>query len=401
MKRVAWITALVLGTIAALVLLWQFRQAMVVFLLSLATSAAVRPVIHSLTKRGLKPGLALIFTYLSILVLVGGLFTVIGRSLFNDLEQLTNNLTSGYEQILVDWPASGDQILKTIAGQLPPAEKLFDALSGEEGQAALQGVIGTASGVAGFFSQVVIILILSIYWSADRVHFERLWLSLIPVEQRMRARTAWREIESGVGDYITGEVVQSYLLVLILWLGFDWIGLPQPALLALISALAWFIPWLGAVLAVIPVVINGLSVGAGVAAAAGLLTVITLILMEFYVQPRFFARQRFNSLFLVLVVIMMAQVAGIIGIIIAPVLAVALQIGFQHLVNSRDSRLQTEQVNEEFMQLQASLENIQKRLRVQREEVAPEMVNLLERLDVLMEKTTAYLQSGSLRNPGP
>jgi len=148
-------------------------------------------------------------------------------------------------------------------------------------------------------------------------------------------------------------------------------------------------------------VINGLSVGASVAAAAGLLTVITLILMEFYVQPRFFARQRFNSLFLVLVVIMMAQVAGIIGIIIAPVLAVALQIGFQHLVNSRDSRLQTEQVNEEFMQLQASLENIQKRLRVQREEVAPEMVNLLERLDGLMEKTTDYLQSGSLRNPGP
>jgi len=393
MKRIAWITTLVLGTITVLLILWQFHQALFIFLLSLATSAAVRPIINSLIKRGIKPGLALIFTYLSLLVLVGGLFVLISRSLLSDLEQLTNNLTAGYEQILQDWPESEDQILKTIAAQLPPAEKLFEALSGEEGQAALQGIIGTASSLAGFFSQMVIILILSIYWSIDRVHFERLWLSLIPVDQRTRARAAWRAVEDGVGDYIIGEVVQSYLVVLILWLGFTWIGLPQPALLALLSALAWFIPWIGAVLAIIPVIAIGLSINAGIALAAGGLTVITLILMELYIQPRFFARQRFNSLLLVLVVIMMAQVSGIIGLIIAPVIVVALQIGFQHLLAERETRLHAEQVNEEFIQLHASLENIQDRLRTQEQDIAPEMLNLLERLQVLMDKTTEYLQT--------
>lgn len=393
MKRIAWITTLVLGTITVLLILWQFHQALFIFLLSLATSAAVRPIINSLIKRGIKPGLALIFTYLSLLVLVGGLFVLISRSLLSDLEQLTNNLTAGYEQILQDWPESEDQILKTIAAQLPPAEKLFEALSGEEGQAALQGIIGTASSLAGFFSQLVIILILSIYWSIDRVHFERLWLSLIPVDQRTRARAAWRAVEDGVGDYIIGEVVQSYLVVLILWLGFTWIGLPQPALLALLSALAWFIPWIGAVLAIIPVIAIGLSMNAGIALAAGGLTVITLILMELYIQPRFFARQRFNSLLLVLVVIMMAQVSGIIGLIIAPVIVVALQIGFQHLMAERETRLHAEQVNEEFVQLHASLENIQDRLRTQEQDIAPEMLNLLERLQVLMDKTTEYLQT--------
>lgn len=125
MKRIAWITTLVLGTLAGLVVLWQFRQALVIFLLSLATSAAVRPVITRLTKRGLKPGLALILTYLMLLTLIGGLFVIISRTLLRDLEQMTNNLTAAYEEITQTWPESNDQILRTIAGQLPPVDQLI------------------------------------------------------------------------------------------------------------------------------------------------------------------------------------------------------------------------------------------------------------------------------------
>ena len=393
MKRIAWITALVLGTLAGLVVLWQFRQALVIFLLSLATSAAVRPVITRLTKRGLKPSLALILTYLMILTLIGGLFVIISRTLLRDLEQMTNNLTAAYEEITQTWPESDDQILRTIAGQLPPVDQLIEALSGEEGQQALQGIVGSASSLAGFFSQLVVIVILSIYWSADRVHFERLWLSLIPVNQRTQARAAWRAVESGVGDYIISELIQSYLLVVILWLVFTWIGLPQPTLMALISALAWLVPWMGAVLAIIPVVAVGLSASPAVAVTAGLLTAATLLLMEVVVQPRFFLRQRSNSLFLALMVIMLAQVSGIIGLVLAPVLVAAIQIAFQHFTAQREIKLRSDQVNVEFAELRASLESIQTRLLVKDQEYSPELNNLVERLQALADKTTQYLQT--------
>ena len=399
MKRIAWITALILGTMATLVLLWQFRQALLVFLLSLATAAAVRPIILKLIKRGIKPGIALALTYLALLLLIGGLFVIISRSLLTDLEQLTNNLTAGYENILQTWPTSGDQIQEAIVGRLPPADKLFSALSGTEGQQVLQGILGSASGLAGFLGQSVIIIILSIYWSADRVHFERLWLSIIPVEQRTKARAAWQAIETGVGDYINGEIVQSYLVVVILWVGFTWIGLPYPALLAILSALAWFIPWLGAVIAIFPVIMIGLTVSPGIALGAGLLTMATLAMMELTIQPRFFARQRFNSLLLVLAVIMMAQVSGILGVILAPVLVAALQIGFQHLMAAREIELHAEQVGEEFAQLKASLENLQERLRAQDQEATPEVLSLMERMEGLVVKTTQYLQSTSYLKP--
>ena len=103
MKRIIWLTALVLGTLAGLVLLWQFRQAVIVFLLSLATAAGMRPVINFFIKRGIKPGLALLLAYFSLLILAGGLFAVLGRTLLSDLEQITDNLTTAYEEIVDTW----------------------------------------------------------------------------------------------------------------------------------------------------------------------------------------------------------------------------------------------------------------------------------------------------------
>ena len=391
MKRIAWITALVLGTLTVLVLLWQFRVAFIVFLLSLATAAAIRPVILSLTTRGFKRGIAILVTNLSSLLLVGGLLIILSRPLVEDLAQMTNNLQLSYENLLRTWLESDAGLQSAISGQLPPTQELFAALSGEEGRQALQGLLGTASGLAGFLSQAVVIIILSIYWSIDQIHFERLWISLIPVERRKQARGLWRDIESGVGNYILGEVVQSYLAVLLLWLSFTWIGLPQPALLAVFSSLFWFIPWLGAVLALIPVILVGLSVSPLVALGAGMLTVATLALMEVFVQPFFFNRQRFNSLFLVLVVIILTQAFGLLGLILAPALAAALEIGYQHLSVRRESELRAEQISEEISQMQASLETLQQRLQSPDSNSAPEMVNLTERLQALMDKTIAYM----------
>jgi putative permease len=401
MKRIAWITALVLGTLAVLFLLWQFRVAFVVFLLSLATAAAVRPVITLLTKRSIKRGIAILITNLSLLVLVGGLLVILSRPLVEDLAQMTNNLQLWYENLVQTWPESGDGLQSAIIGQLPPTAALFKALGGAEGSQALQGLLGTASGLAGFLSQAVVIIILAIYWSFDQIHFERLWISLIPVERRKQARGLWRDIESGVGNYILGEVVQSYLAVLILWLSFSWIGLPQPALLAVFSSLFWFIPWLGAVLALIPVILVGLSISPLVALGAGMLTVATLALMEVFIQPLFFSRQRFNSLFLVLVVIILTQAYGLLGLILAPALAAALEIGYQHLSVRRESELRAEQVSEEISQLQSSLQNLQQRLQSPDASTTPEMVNLTERLGVLMDKTVDYLAESGEKFPPP
>ena len=107
-------------------------------------------------------------------------------------------------------------------------------------------------------SGVVVILFLSIYWSINQVHFERLWLSLLHSGQRKQAREIWRTVEPDLGTYIRSQLLDSLLAGLILGMGFWAIGSPYPALLALTGALACLVPIVGAPLAMIPVLLVGL-----------------------------------------------------------------------------------------------------------------------------------------------
>jgi predicted PurR-regulated permease PerM len=112
-----------------------------------------------------------------------------------------------------------------LANQLPPSQELFGSLVNEDG---FQGLMGITTNLFGFFASLASILILSLYWSADSIHFERLLLSLIPVDKRPTARRIWRGIDKGIGAYIRSEFIQSMLAGLLLWLGYSrsgWITL--------------------------------------------------------------------------------------------------------------------------------------------------------------------------------
>jgi predicted PurR-regulated permease PerM len=400
MRRLAWYTLLVLLTLSALILLWELRQALVLFVLSLAVAAAFRPLVDFLAARKLPRGLALALAYILVLSVIAGLLVAIGGPLIRDLQQAAEDFSSAYTRIVAEWPQSNSLFQSTLAGQLPDPESLSEALMGERGLSVGQAVLGIASGFFGVLTSVVIIIILSIYWSADRVYFERLWLSLLPVKQRARAREIWREIEQGVGAYIASEALQSLLAGVLLWLGYSSMGLQYPALLAVIGAIAWLIPWLGAVLAVIPPLLVGLGISNGIAALAVIYTLMVLFVMEVVVEPRFFQRQRYSSLLLVLVAMALALVAGLLGVILAPPLAAAIQIAFNHYTELRTLRSPagdqgsmpfSEDVIRQLDAINARLADFKQSVEEEQEITTPESISLLQRLDRLVNQTNSLV----------
>ena len=110
---------------------------------------------------------------------------------------------------------------------------------------AVHTLLGVTWGFFGTILNVLIIVVLSLYWSIDRIHFERLWLSLLDVGRRQRARESWRAIEQATGAYLQREVVQSLAAGVMLGIGFWAFQQPYPVLSAAVGALAWLIPWVG------------------------------------------------------------------------------------------------------------------------------------------------------------
>ena len=401
MRQIAGYTAIVLATLTGLFILWQFREALLLFLLSLAIAAAFRPLIEFFTNRRLPHGIALLLSYLLILGLVVGGLALIGGPLLSEIEQATNEFIAAYERTRLDWPKSEILFQQMLANQLPPSQELFGSLVNEEG---FQGLMGVTTNLFGFFASLASILILSLYWSADSIHFERLLLSLIPVDKRPTARRIWRGIDKGIGAYIRSELIQSVLAGLLLWLGYSLLGLDYPLLLAFIASLAWLIPWFGAVIAVIPALLVGLGSGILPGILAAVYTVLVLAVMEYIIEPRIFKRHYYSSVVLVLVVLALAEAYGLVGLILAPLVSAGIQIVVKYLLPPAAASEAVVEVLEEDPAVLASslvdqLAETRAALSAQDEPASPEIMSLMQRLESLILAASQYLDAGTASDP--
>jgi putative permease len=387
MIRIIRYTVVVLTTLMILLLVWQFSFAIVLFLLSLAVAAALRPLMSSLTGRYVPKRLALGIIYFLLIAAIVSSFWMIGPPLLDDLQQATDDFVANYDRAKAEWPLQGTAFQQALSGQLPPSADLYQALTSEQGIPALAGVFGIAQDFFSILGQIAIIIILSLYWSADQFRFERLGLSLLPEHYHSKALHIWRSVETGVGEYLRSELIQSMLTGVLLWLGFSVLGIRYPTLLAVWGAIVRLIPWFGALIAVLPALFIGIGISSTLGILATLYTVGILLALKLVIEPRFFPRHKYSSLLIVLFVIALAETLGFIGVVLAPPLAVAVQILFQHLYPLPE--LTTSEVSEEVADIRKRLLELRRRIQDSRKR---ESIRLVERLQRLVRRTTEYVQ---------
>jgi predicted PurR-regulated permease PerM len=388
-KQIIRIGAAVMTTLLALVVLWQFRMAVVYVLVSLAVAAALRPLVNRLVGRRFVVRAAWILLYLLALGSFGFLIFTISQAALNEIQHLGQTISAQDAWILPRWLQIGG-FQQTVVGRLPPPSKLFEAVTGSQGQLILPAVLGFTQGLGGVVSAVLVILLLSLYWSINQIHFERLWLSLLPSGQRKQARGIWRTIEPDLGAYIRSEVVQSLLAGLVLGLGYWLLGSPYPAVLALVGALAWLVPVVGAPLAVILPLLLGLLTSLQLSLLTGLFTLVVLIALDIWVEPRLFRRKWINPILTLVMLLAMANAFGLLGILVAPPLSVVIQILWSRLVSRRAVLGAAAQISDLKERQSRVLDTIQ----AMDDPPLPLVSSSMERLAHLIEKAEPVLQAG-------
>ncbi|MFO7664341.1 MAG: AI-2E family transporter [Chloroflexota bacterium] len=391
MKRLAGYTIVVLATIALLVVLWQFRSIIILLLISLALAAALRPGVKWLADKGLRLGFARALMYLLLIGGFGLLFYLIGRYVLDELQVLTNYLVIFYESFHRRLE-TGSAFQQSIAEFLPLPDALPAVLSGQNNSSVIQFLVGVTQSAISVLGGVVITLALSFYWSGDRNHFERLWLSALAAPQRIEARSIWRGTESAMGAYMRSELIQMFLAALLLGLGYVALGLTYPVLGALLGAVAWLIPLVGFLLIAAFSFLLGLtSSGSWILGLVALgYSVLVMLFLEFVVEPRLFQRRRFSGLLIIFIMILLVQAYGLVGFIFAPPLAVALQVLIGNIVRAmqrpQDLTYQIEGLEERLSMLQATMDEVDD------EESNKEMKSLMGRLERLVERARSEVR---------
>ena len=384
--------ALVLATLTGVLLLWQFRSVLVLFLFALALAAAMRRPIDYLAGHKLPRGVAIVVTYLVGLALIAGLLYALGNSLIVEGQAAGQSFGAAWEHIRTAWPA-GNPFQQFIAQQLPQPNEIYQLVRDALSVQLVQTGLGYTMSIFGALSRGALVLVLSIYWNIDRDRVERLWLSMLQAERRIRARTIWQGVEDGVGAYIRSTGILLVASGLLLALGYRLVGLDAPITLAVIAALLGLIPLLGWALAIVPALLVGLIGGPVVAALAALVTLVVFLVLKLVVAPRLSDYRRSNPILTVLVMVALTDVLGILGLLLAIPLAAVIQIVLNELLErSAGAAPGSQLATDPSVQYAESIAAVQAQVLAVDGRLSPTQLNMVERLTRLGNEAQQVLQ---------
>jgi predicted PurR-regulated permease PerM len=386
MKRAALIVLAIFGTLAAVFMLWQLRNIVLLFVVSVVVAAMVRAPVEFLTSRRVPLGLAMGLVFIIGIVVAAGVALLVVPVLAQQVPALLNELVNAFLNIRVSLAASG-RAGQFLLSYLPEPNQIGIAMGADGAPMPVNTALNVTLGAVDAFTQCIVVVVLALYWTADRITFERLWLSLLPPDIRTRAREVLRTSSEAIGQYLRSEVVQMLLAGVLLYACFALLGLKYAATLAIIAALCWFVPMLGGLVALIPVAIIGLLTSVPATLIAVVATLGVFALMEFVVERRLYRQRRYGSLFAVLVALAMLDVFGIVGLLIAPMVANVVQIVWAQWMKP-PAQVQVEEAAKPAL----DLDGLRTRLEDARLQLAgveapsPRTTGLMQRLDELLDR---------------
>lgn len=392
-KRLAGYTALVLGTLATVYVTYRLGQVVLLFALSVLVAAALRVPMLRLQRWRVPRGAAILLLYILILGTLTAVIFWVGSPLRAELTAAGERFPQLYDRLLRQGEASASRWQQTIATTLPNTDEMIAYIGQDSSQLAYQ-VAGLSYSVANLVISLIAVLTLTFYWLIDEERFVRLWLMLLPVQQRMVARQVWLDVDSRVGTFVRSEALQFVATLLLLWAGFLALGVTYPASWALFGAVVQLIPWVGIPLTLLPAVPMFWTDPLPVMGAAIGLVIAVGVLMDRVIEPRLGVAGIVHPIVSVLALFVMGELAGVIGMVVALPLAAMIQSVIDALVrNTGTQRTATATI------YSTQLQDLRGRSARLREEIPPNpaqrlaLGGMVQRVEQLLEHTDQLVRS--------
>ena len=301
---------------------------------ALLIAVSMEPLIARLERRKLSKvvagSLVMLILVLIILAVVGMILTPLatqGKSLIENFPQITQNIIS-------------NPTLSKFADTYNIGTSLNE-LSGYASTLVLGGgssVVYVASHVFSLVSSTVIVLVLTFLFLIEG---EEIWVNILHLlnpKDRANAHSVGKEIKRAIGGFISGNLFISLIAGVVTLITLFLLHVPYIFALAALVALFDLIPLIGAAIATVAVGFVALTQGFSVA----LIAVIVLLIYQFieghFIQPIVYSRSiHLSPIFIIIASIIGAEVAGIIGVLLAIPLGSIVQIIskeiYRHYIN--------------------------------------------------------------------
>lgn len=244
-----WIGFFVL--VVSLYILWQIREIILMFFTSVVFATALNRVVKRLQQSGAKRGIALALTIGIVITIVVVSFFLIFTPLTKQFQQLVQLIPYGINQIETWTNTLQARIPSQFVNNVPSfsdlslqLQKLFNWVV-----AHLYLVLSNSLSLVLNF---LLIVVLTIMLLVNPKPYRKVFISLFPAFYRQRVEQILTECEKGLIGWLKGVALSMTFIGITSTVGLWFLGVPLPFVNGLLATMLALIPYIGAILSVVP-----------------------------------------------------------------------------------------------------------------------------------------------------
>jgi predicted PurR-regulated permease PerM len=336
-RTVLKVAGLLVGVAVVVWVAWISRRVLTWTLVALFLAMALNPAVAWLQGNGVhRRGAAVAIVYVSGLLVIAGLGALIVPTIVQQVDDLIQSAPRYVEDLTAGRGPLG--FLETKYHVVERVQKAVDGGGG--GGAALAGSASTAldigRSVLTFLAGVITIAFLTLFMLLQGPATIDRMLALLPAPEQPRWRHIAHEIARTVGGYVNGNLLISLIAGTVTTIVLLALGVPYALALGLLVAILDLIPLAGATLAAILVSLIAVThtVTAGIVVLA--FFAVYQQIENHLLQPIIYGRTvQLSPLWILLSVLIGAEVAGVVGALSAIPVAGTIQILIDDLLQRR------------------------------------------------------------------
>lgn len=317
----------IVGIVLLLFFVYYIGDILLLIFISIIFAAVIEPLVNWLAKNKIPRSLGVILIYIGLALLVSLVIRLMVPPIIDQISYLAQNFPAIWEKFLAYVSAlehySQSQIFVDNVQQA-----LTSLLSGL--QLAAGGAYGFIMAVFQNIINFITVLVLTYYFAVKNDSVANTLRLVIPDKYETRLDETVAAIKSKIGDWARGQLLLGLIIGFFSFIGLMFL-LPQYALvLAIIAGLTEMIPYIGPILGAIPAVFLGFLTPA-FSLTRGLAVLVLYVIIQQLegniIVPQVMKKSvGLNPVVVIIVILIGARVAGIIGIILSIPVTVALGV---------------------------------------------------------------------------
>lgn len=295
------------------------------------------PLVNFLEKRKVKRIYSIILLYLLIIGLIVLIVSLVIPVIQTQIRELIRNIPSFYDGIVnqIQYWLGGDvskQIQHTFS--INPND-LVQNLS-EKGSSIINQTFTGIGGFLGALTETVLSIVtvpfILFYLLKDGAKLPNFIMKFIPVTLRSQTGKVMSEMNHQISSYIRGQIIVSVCIGILLYIGYQIIGLDYSLILAIMASCTSIVPYLGPAIAITPALIVALVTSPFMLLKMVIVWTIVQLIEGKLISPQIMGKSlKVHPITIIFVILTAGKLFGVIGILLAVPGYAVLKVIVTHL----------------------------------------------------------------------